>query len=224
MSKRALILVEGQTEERFVKDVLAPEFYDKGLYIQPTILVTKRVKDGANFKGGVTNYAKFRNDLMRLLNRAGGALVTMLLDYYGLPSDFPGMHDRPRNGTPGQRVSHVERSIAEDLENPDGFLPFLALHEFEAWLFSTADDLPSVLAAAKGREQFARIIEGVNTPEDINERPDWAPSKRIEKLFPTYSKTAHGPTAAVRIGLHRMRAACPHLNAWAANLEAFAAH
>ena len=55
MSKRVLILVEGQTEERFVKDVLGPAFWDKELFFHPTILVTKRVKDGPNFKGGVTN-------------------------------------------------------------------------------------------------------------------------------------------------------------------------
>ena len=52
MSKRVLILVEGQTEERFVKDVLGPAFWAKELFFHPTLLVTKRVKDGPNFKGG----------------------------------------------------------------------------------------------------------------------------------------------------------------------------
>ena len=92
MSKRVLILVEGQTEERFVKDVLGPFFYGRQLFFFPTILVTKRVKDGPNFKGGVTNFARFRNDAQRLLNSAGGALVTTMLDYYRLPLDFPGMN------------------------------------------------------------------------------------------------------------------------------------
>jgi len=32
VTKRALILVEGQTEERFVKDLLAPAFYALELY------------------------------------------------------------------------------------------------------------------------------------------------------------------------------------------------
>lgn len=50
MSKRALILVEGQTEEAFVNKVLSPAFWDKGLFIRPTILTTRRVKDGPNFK------------------------------------------------------------------------------------------------------------------------------------------------------------------------------
>jgi len=33
MSKRVLILVEGQTEERFTKDVLGPAFLEKGLFL-----------------------------------------------------------------------------------------------------------------------------------------------------------------------------------------------
>src|ERR1700733_2143491 len=100
MSKRVLILVEGQTEERFVKDVLGPFFYGRQLFFFPTISVTKRVKDGPNFKGGVTNFARFRNDAQRLLNSAAGALVTTMLDYYRLPQDFPGMSTRLTNWTP----------------------------------------------------------------------------------------------------------------------------
>jgi hypothetical protein len=80
MSKRVLILVEGQTEERFVKDVLAPTFLGRNLYFFPTILVTKRVKSGPNFKGGVTNFRRFQKDAQRLLNSAGDGLVTTLLD------------------------------------------------------------------------------------------------------------------------------------------------
>jgi hypothetical protein len=57
MSRRALILAEGQTEERFVKDTLGPAFFAKEVFFSVTILVTKRVKDRSNFKGGVTSFA-----------------------------------------------------------------------------------------------------------------------------------------------------------------------
>ncbi len=216
MSKRALILVEGQTEERFVKDVLGPAFHAQGLFFSATILVTKRVKDGPNFKGGVTNFAKFRNDADRLLQSAGGALVTTMLDYYRLPQDFPGM-----NSTPMQRVTHVENTVAEHFNHPPNFLPFLALHEFEAWLFASPVELPRVMTENHKQPQFAAIRAGVATPEDINERPQYAPSKQIETLFPAYKKTLHGPTTAGRIGLAQIRAECPHFNAWMGQLEAF---
>ena len=223
MSKRLLILVEGQTEERFVKDVLGPGFWDKELFFHPTILVTKRVKDGPNFKGGVTNFAKFRNDTMRLLNSAGGALVTTMLDYYGLPLDFPGMVSRPPRGSPLQRVTHVETAIAQHFKSPQNFVPFLVLHEFEAWLFSSPTELPRAMTEPNKQPQFEAIRANVATPEEINERPEFAPSKQIETLFPAYKKTLHGPTTATRIGLARIRAECPHFDDWMKKLEAFAA-
>jgi Domain of unknown function (DUF4276) len=223
MSKRVLILVEGQTEERFVKDVLGPAFFDKELFFSPTLLVTKRVKDGPNFKGGVTNFAKFRNDTQRLLNDTGGVLVTTMLDYYRLPLDFPGMDSRPVNGTPLQRVTHVEAAIAKHFDSPKKFMPFLALHEFEAWLFSSPTELPRVMTEPRKQPEFEAIRAGVATPEEINERPQFAPSKRIETLFPAYRKTLHGPNVAARIGLKRIRAECPHFDDWMKKLEAFAA-
>ncbi len=223
MSKRALILVEGQTEERFVKDVLGPAFWEKGLFFTATILATKRVKDGPNFKGGVTNFARFRNDTQRLFNSAGGALVTTMVDYYGLPSDFPGMDSRPPHGTPIQRVTHVENAITRHFGSPTNFLPFLALHEFEAWLFSSAIELPRALSEPRKQKEFEAIRASVATPEEINERPEFAPSKRIVKLFPAYRKALHGPMTAERIGLERIRSQCPHFNDWMTKLEALAA-
>lgn len=219
MSKRVLILVEGQTEERFVKDVLAPHFYNRQLFFFPTILVTKRVKDGPNFKGGVTNFSKFQNDVQRLLNSANALVITTLLDYYRLPGDFPGMKSRPLHGTPLQRVTHVEAAIWQHFGSLSNFMPFLALHEFEAWLFSSPTELPRVMTENRKQPQFAAIREGVATPEEINERPQYAPSKQIESLFPAYKKTLHGPTTAARIGLEQIRSECPHFNDWMTKLE-----
>jgi hypothetical protein len=51
---RALILVEGQTEEAFVRDVLTPHLAGFAVYPVPVLLKTKRVKAGGAFRGGVT--------------------------------------------------------------------------------------------------------------------------------------------------------------------------
>lgn len=220
MTKRALVLVEGQTEERFVKDILGPAFWNRDLYLYPTILVTKRVKDGPNFKGGVTRFARFENDLRRLL-RAGGAVVTTMLDHYGLPTDFPGMNTLP-NGTPRQRVEHVERAIRDYFGSPANFVPFLALHEYEAWLFASAEALPGVMNDPAKQADIEVIRHSVSTPEEINDDPESAPSRRILRLFPSYRKVAHGTIAAGRIGLERIRTECPHFNDWLATLEDFA--
>ena len=222
MSKRVLVLVEGQTEERFVKDILGPAYLNREIYFCPTILVTKRVKYGPNFKGGVTNFAKFSNDVQRLLKSKSSDLVTTMIDYYALPIDFPGMNTRP-NASPLEKVQHVEDAIAAHFKHPSNFLPFLILHEFEAWLFSSLEELPMVMTARDKKDQFS-AIRGKLTPEDIDEGPETAPSKRILKLFPAYRKTLHGPTVAKRIGLERIRTECPHLASWLSNLEAIIAH
>jgi hypothetical protein len=219
--KRVLVLVEGQTEERFVKDVLSPALVGSGLVLTPTLLVTRRMKNGPDFKGGVTTFGKFENDIRRLLVRSGGALVTTMLDYYRLPDDFPGMGNRPE-GSPSIRVEHVEKAIHRHFGETQNLVPFLALHEFEAWLFSSTIELPRVMTEPEREAEFAAIRQNVNSPEEINDRPEFSPSKRILKLFPGYKKALHGPITANRIGLPRIRTECPHFNDWMRKLENFA--
>ena len=220
--KRALVLVEGQTEERFVKDVLSPHLRAVELYITPTILATKRLKDGTKFRGGVSTYAKFRGDVMRLVQGSGGALVTSMLDYYGLPSDFPGMSSRPP-GTAQTRAAHVENAIYQDVA-VSNFTPFLMVHEFEALLFSDPVILPAVLVAERrpAAVAFAALCGACVNPEEINEGPNTAPSKRLVAFFPEFRKLLHGPTAAGRIGLNIIRGRCPRFSGWIDFLERYA--
>jgi hypothetical protein len=216
--KRALILVEGQTEERFVKDVLQEHFWSLGLDLSPTVLITKQIKNGPDFRGGVTNFRNFERDIKRLLGTGGGALVTMMLDYDGLPPDFPGMNNRP-SGDPVSRVTFVEQAIHSHFNMRPDIIPYLSLHEFEALIFASPEELPRMLVDPAKQSKFVEIRNAFNTPEDIDET-DW-PSKRIVALFPAYRKKVHGPTVAKRIGLTNLRQECPHFNQWLSLLEKF---
>jgi Domain of unknown function (DUF4276) len=117
----------------------------------------------------------------------------------------------------------VEKAVAAHFGSPRNFLPFLALHEFEAWLFASTEELPRVMTESHKLAEFAAIRATVRTPEEINERPEFAPSKRIAALFPAYKKTLHGPNTVARIGLDKIRLECPHFDSWMKQLEAFAA-
>lgn len=219
MIRRGLILVEGQSEERFVKEVLGPHLLLLGLQLTPTLLTTKVVKSGPNFKGGISHFKRFDDDMRRLLHGAGrDGIVTTMLDYYRLPTDFPGMADRPSKSDPVARVSHVEKAIS-DYYNDRRLIPFLALHEFEAWIFSCSDTLPTVMAQPHLQPQFAAVCNQDAMPEQINERPNQNPASRIAAIFPAFRKTLHGPTALMRIGLPLVRQRCPHFDAWVTLLE-----
>lgn len=86
--KRVLILVEGQTEETFIRDVMARHLTSFDVYMTPVILSTKRIKSGFKFKGGVGNFLQFKRDLQRLLGDRDAAAITTMVDYYGLPKDL----------------------------------------------------------------------------------------------------------------------------------------
>lgn len=215
--KRGLILVEGPTEEQFVNAVLQEHLWARAqVWLTPTILNTKIVKAGPNFKGGVNSYNQVVRDVGKLLQDADAAFVTTLIDYYGLPTSFPGMGNRP-NGMPKQRVDHVQNAFGASINHPR-FVPFLALHEFEAWLF--CDLSRTTWVPAGGNIQpLITTRQGVGSPEDINEGYATAPSRRVIAACPGYQKVFHGPLATMEIGIDAIRAQCPHFNEWLTRLE-----
>lgn len=209
--------MEGQTEERFVKSILAPHLLTKNIFLAVTILNTKTVKDGANFKGGIINYEKVKNDLTRLFHDSSAKLVTTMFDYYGLPTDFPAF--ATKRGTCYQKVKHLEDAFANDI-NQQNFLPYLQLHEFEALLFSSTQHIIDTMPNSEDKkEELNRIRQSFSTPEEINDNPETCPSKRLMKLFPEYTKVVFGTLISSNIGLDVIRNQCPHFNEWLTKLE-----
>lgn len=216
--KRLLVLVEGQTEETFVRDVLDPHLHAFGIVAIGTILKTKRPKSGGPFRGGVTSTAQVTADLGRLLGDPNAVAVTAVIDYYGLPTDFPGMSTRPP-GEPRARVEHVERAWAQTV-NHRRFIPHLVLHEYEAWIYSDPSACAWVFDDPRLPAELAKICQRAGEPERIDEHPDQAPSRRLTRAFPRYRKPLHGPMAVQAIGLAKVRAECPHAAAWLERIEA----
>ena len=209
--RKAFVLVEGQTEERFVKDVLQPEM-PRDLYVQPVIVATKRVFAGGKFKGGVPGYPKVRSEVMRLLHDTSAIAVTTMLDYYALPSTFPGRNN-PTGATATARVLHVEAAWNADIHDAR-FFSYLSLHEFEALLFCDPDEIASGFARPELAPQLHGIRNGFASPEEINDHPQTAPSARLAQLYPRYSKPFFGALIARRIGIERMCAECAHFAQW----------
>lgn len=209
--RKVFILVEGQTEESFVKNVLS-EYMPPGLFLQPVVVATKRVNSGGKFKGGVPSYPKVRGEVIRLLGDSSAILVTTMLDYYALPTSFPG-RSQPTGASAQERVKSVEDAWTTDIGN-SRFRAYLSLHEFEALLFSHPQAIADGFAKPELLPQLSGIRASFATPEDINDRPETAPSARLEALYPHYSKPFFGTLIARRIGLNTMMSECPHFAEW----------
>lgn len=134
---RLLVHVEGQTEETFVDEVLAPHLLMRGYSrVAARLMGSAR---GRNRRGGIRSWPAARRDIV---------------------------YQRP-------------------------------------------DLAPS----------FQAIVDHCGTPEEIDDSPDSAPSKRIEEILPAYQKPLHGNLAALEIGLCAMRSACPGFRRWLERLE-----
>jgi len=216
--KQILVLGEGQTEERFVKDVLQPHLWGFGIHIEPKILVTKRVKSGPDFKGGISSYAQVKADSRLLLSATHTSLVTTLFDLYGLPTDMPDY--APALGVAGAaRAKVLERAMSADLGNPRRFHAFFMVHEYEAVLYCDPRGTAEALARPEHEATLAAERDAAGSPEDINDGRLTHPSQRILKLFPNYRRRLYGPQIASNIGLSTIRAQCPHFADWLSALE-----
>jgi hypothetical protein len=212
---RIYLLVEGQTEEAFVRELLVPHYARIGLYVIPIIVSTS-----PGYKGGVVSYAKIKPQIVRLCRQDSKAHVSTLFDLYALPGDFPGKSAAiyPNTGSGRQKAQYLESQLALDIHEAN-FIPNLIVHEFEALLFvqlekfSEWTDKPDVVTT------LVSTTKDYATPEDINDNPLLAPSKRILSVMPGYQKTFHGPLIACEIGLDAMRLRCPHFHAWLQTLE-----
>ncbi len=209
---RVHVFVEGQTEETFVRELLREHLQQWDIHLNPILLRT-----GPMGKGGVSTYGKIEWQVMKKCKEDRTAYVTTMLDFYGLPKDFPGKDSAAKETDLFKRVSSLEDLFAGRI-NRRHFIPNLMLHEFEALLLSE----PSKFAEWFSNEAAMGLQEEVQTfasPEHIDDSPKTAPSRRILRRCPGYEKPLHGSLIALDIGLDTIRKRCTHFNRWLEKLE-----
>lgn len=97
---------------------------------------------------------------------------------------------------------------------------YVQRHKFEGLLFSDVEVFVQWLDVPRRSIKCLREIRACfPTPEDIDDGPATAPSKRILKLVPNYRKLRYGPILAEATGLARIRAECPRFDSWVSRLE-----
>lgn len=207
---RLCVVCEGPTEANFVQQSLAKYLAVHGVYAYASII---KAPSGRH-KGGRVTVER----LVRHLSHEYRAFdrLTTLVDFYGF-------QDRD-----GRSRAEIEQAILSGVQRCTGgldarfVLPYVQMHEFEGLLFADVAQFQWVLDGwnEEARGALQQIRQAFDTPEDINDSPVTAPSKRLERIFAgAYSKTEHGPLIAEAIGLAHMRSQCPQFDAWLKHLE-----
>ncbi|HTB99916.1 MAG TPA: DUF4276 family protein [Ferruginibacter sp.] len=187
--RELIIIAEGGTEEDFAINSIRPYFNQHGIHSVTPIQVTM----GSGSRGGLLkgSYRKLKKDALRYL-RADDVIVTTLIDYYHLPSDFPEYELAMSKVSLMDKINHLEDAIKRDIDNYR-FIPYIQLHEFEALLFTKIDGfkgLPDVSAAQL--TTLENILNEFENPELINNGVETAPSKRLLNIIPGYQKKLYG--------------------------------
>ena len=220
MNKQAEVvaLVEGPTERIFVEKLLAPWLGQKNIFLTPIILS----KPGE--KGGDVKFARAQRDIGLHLKQRRDTYLTLFIDYYGIKNDWPGYAEAKKQRDHRQKAEIMNTATREkvtalfaDQKAARRFIPYVAMFEFEALLFSS----PAILARHLGvrEKEVQSILDECGEPEKINDSPASAPSKRLEALANRFGKTTTGIAVATEIGIANIRAQCPLFNAWLGALE-----
>jgi len=193
---RLHIVVEGQSEKEFVDEVLTPELYQYEIISDARCVATSR-KAGRKYSGGgiSRSYIRLINDLISWIkeDRNADARFTMMIDFYRLAPDFPGYEESRKQKTVQDQVKILETRFFEEI-NDYRFIPYIQIHEF-------ASIYPNRQAQI---QQLIDIRSQFNSPEEINQGIETAPSKRIKAILPEYDKKIAGSLIALEVGLKKI--------------------
>ena len=213
-----VVLVEGPTEQRFVNQLLAPYMAERSVHLIPIIL------DKPGERGGDVKFARARNDIERHLKQRSNTWVTLLVDYYGIRRDWPGYKESKRQTVHARKAEIMNRATADEVQRlfPEQnrnrrFIPYVSMYEIEALYFSDPACLAKMLEVKQ--RNIDAILAECGEPEQIDDHSTKAPSKRLEALSARFKKTSTGVAIAKKIGIPKMRSACPLFNAWLERLE-----
>ncbi|HML75621.1 MAG TPA: DUF4276 family protein [Anaerohalosphaeraceae bacterium] len=221
------IIVEGQTEQTFIRDILAPEMSYTGIFLYPTLLG----KPG--HKGGKIQFDRAQKDIEKHLKQRNNTYVSTMFDFFRIDADWPGKREISDVTNSGRYLPAIDKArivenatyntindIFSDYLPAQRFIPYIEMHEFEALLFSNASILASIIGVEES--QINLILDEHGEPEEINDGPETAPSKRLMNLKHDYRKVAMGKTISEAIGVQAMRDKCKHFNAWLTKIEQLA--
>jgi hypothetical protein len=210
--KRLIIIVEGDTEKEFVKTILTPYLNNHGIYSIDCFKIK-------HSKGGLTTYSHLKKDVLNCIHETN-TIITTLIDFYALPQDFPNYLESTEIPDKNKRLNFLEKSIVEEIENSKSakfpnLIPYIQLHEFEALIFSSPVGIDALFTKDQiDFQELNKIFDLHENPEEINNDPLTAPSKRLIKHIRGYNKIVDGVLILDEIGLETVLKKCPRFSYW----------
>lgn len=213
--KRLIIVCEGQTEQSFCQSVLSQYFRTKDIVVEtPTI---------KHSHGGIVPWQTMKRQLVEHLHE-GEAIVTLLIDFYQIKDSyqFPGWEEAKDINDSYDKMNCLFVDMLNDMpeELRNRFVPYIQLHEFEGLLFSSISAFRSnFLPTECDFDAIQSAIDEFETPEEINNKPETAPSSRLMAAIAGYDKVVYGSLLAEEMGLSVIRNRCPLFNSWIERIE-----
>ncbi|POZ54050.1 DUF4276 family protein [Methylovulum psychrotolerans] len=219
-----IVFAEGQSEEAFIKHIVAPTLRPAQIYLKPQLLPTSK---GA--EGGAVSFERLKFNARNTLRQHPQAVLTTFLDLYGLAGDFPMFHEAKRVGDVYGRLDIMEQALAAAISNhvgcrPERFIAYIQPHELEGLWFS---DVGALVRTEPDWQKHLASLQKVRacftSPEHINDGYDTKPSRRLEDILkPAYKKTRHAPLIAGHVTLATIEQECRHFKHWLDQLRGLA--
>lgn len=248
MIKKIELLVEGDSELAYCvgNGPFSAHFVGTSVFTYPRKHQTGWHKIGNKpAKGGILSWNKFVAELAVMVSDAyrrntkidsdENILVSTMFDLYGLEGHAAGLDYLEL--TSGCHSGHdkalrVEQRLLSDVIRESGlvesavksiFIPFCMVHEFEALYYC---DIQVILSELAGTNPPSSVVKFVQTysnanPEEVNDRPETAPSKRIIAAVPEYEslKKSWAIKVANKISVSLARQKMPAFNTWITKIE-----
>jgi hypothetical protein len=112
---RLYLVVEGQAEERFMKDVVVPVLASQSIFLHPIVLRTSTKQ-----KGGAANFERVRVHATRLLKQDEDSFVGTFLDLYALKNDFPEYDASQQIADVHKRVVFLQNAFHREIVKSSG--------------------------------------------------------------------------------------------------------
>lgn len=116
-------------------------------------------------RGGVRPWPQVKDDILRHLKNDTRVFLTMMVEYYGMPSDpkkdacWPGRAKATKLAF-AKKADCVQQAlfdeIEQELKDARRFIPFVIMYEFQGLLFSDCKLLPSRLGRPTLRSRCRR--------------------------------------------------------------------